>query len=310
MTAAPDEGYHFKGWYIGSNLQSDAAEYRFCVLTAVTLEAVFEKIDDAGNHNPGGGGASGGAPVTAPAIEHNDGGKVTVNDDGSVAIIPEAGYAVKEILINGEPANEEALQKLKSTDKVEVIFEKINAWANPFSDVKESDWFYNSVKYAHGSGLFSGTSVTTFSPNATMTRAMMVTVLHCMAGAPVAAKAAFADVPDGAWYGDAVNWAVANHIVSGIGNDLFAPDAAVTREQMAVMLYNYAKAMHIQLPATRATGSFADADQISAWAKEAVDAMYAAQILNGKGDGMFDPRGTATRAEVATMFMNFLAMIP
>ena len=110
--------------------------------------------------------------------------------------------------------------------------------------------------------------------------------------------AAFEDAP-------AVNWAYANGIVSGMGDNLFAPNAEITREQMAVMLYNYAKFIDAELPKNRA-GVFADEDKIGAWAKEAVNAMYAAEILSGKGGNNFDPQGNATRAEVAAMFMNFM----
>jgi len=183
-------------------------------------------------------------------------------------------------------------------------------WLNPFIDVKESDWFYDSVKFAHQNGLFSGTSTTTFSPSNTMTRGMMVTGLWRLGGSPTvgspaAGSAAFTDVPTGAWYADAVNWAAANGIVSGVGGNLFAPNDEITREQMAVMLNNYAKFVDAELPKER-EGVFADEDKISSWAKEAVNAMYAAKILNGKGANDFDPQGRATRAEVAEMFKRFI----
>ena len=179
------------------------------------------------------------------------------------------------------------------------------AWANPFSDVRETDWFYSAVEFAHQNGLFSGTSATAFAPNDTMTRGMLATVLWRLAGSPTAGHAAFTDVPGGAWYSEAVSWAHASGIVAGVGGNLFAPDDDITREQMAVMLYNYAKYVDAALPKNR-TGTCADEAQISDWAKEAVAAMYAAEILNGKGANTFDPQGRASRAEVATMFMRFV----
>lgn len=180
-----------------------------------------------------------------------------------------------------------------------------SVWVNPFSDVFQSDWFYAGVEYAVTNGLFSGTSATTFSPNTTMTRGMMVTVLWRMAGSPGTADAGFSDVSADAWYAAAVNWAAANGIVNGVGDNRFAPDDNITREQMAVILHNFAKTVDMELPQKR-EGDFADHADISPWAKEAVDAMYAAEVLNGKGGNNFDPKGNATRAEVATMFMNFL----
>ena len=181
-----------------------------------------------------------------------------------------------------------------------------SAWLNPFSDVRTDDWFYDAVKYAHQNGLVAGTSATTFSPQVTVTRGMMVTILWNHAGKPMTGSAVFTDVPDGLWYSDAVNWAAANGIVSGISSSLYAPVDEITREQMAVMLHNYAKFLNAELENNR-TGTFNDDAQISSWAKEAVSSMYAAEILNGKGNNNFDPQGKATRAEVVAMIRNFLS---
>ena len=178
-----------------------------------------------------------------------------------------------------------------------------------FTDVKKTDWFYHSVKYVYENGLFNGTSDTTFSPNATMTRGMMVTVLYRLAGVSTSGNAVFTDVPETAWYADAVNWAAEKGIVNGIGGGLFAPDTEITREQMAVILYNYSKAMNVKLPPTREASEFADAASIGEWATEAVNAMYQASVINGKENNVFDPQGKATRAEVATMLMNYLEAV-
>ena len=165
------------------------------------------------------------------------------------------------------------------------------------------------MKFAYENGLFNGVSEDSFAPEMTMSRAMMVQVLYNLAGKPSANSAGFSDVDSNSWYFDAVSWAAQNGIVSGIGDNLFAPDNDITREQMAVILFNYAKSTGIELSFVRDVVPFADAEEISSWAIEALDAMYAAGILSGKGDGIFDPKSTATRAEVATMFMNFLNAI-
>ena len=178
-------------------------------------------------------------------------------------------------------------------------------WTNPFTDVNDEDWFFQSVRFAHQNNLFAGTSSTTFSPNATMTRGMMVTVLHRMVGTPLAENSAFSDVADGQWYANAVNWAAENGIVAGMGDGRFAPNASITREQMAQILNNYARFMGLELPSIR-TGVFNDEEQISGWASQAVSTMFEAGIISGRGNGNFDPQGNATRAEVATLLRNFL----
>ena len=136
----------------------------------------------------------------------------------------------------------------------------------------------------------------------------MVQILYNLEGNPISGSSEFADVEDNMWYADVITWAVNSGIANGVGDNLFTPNAQITREQMVVMLYNYCQQKGIELPVVN-DGSFADADLISAWAEEAVGAMYGAGILNAKGEGMFDPQGTAPRAEVAMMFMNFLDAI-
>ena len=180
---------------------------------------------------------------------------------------------------------------------------------NVFADVHKADWFYDSVMYVYEADLFGGVTETQFSPNAPMTRAMMATVLHRSTGSSeyeLGIAYGFTDVPRGTWYTTAVDWAAIAGIVSGIGDNKFDPDGNVTREQMAVMLYNYAELLGRNLPVERASYAFADNDKISPWAAEAVDAMYRAELLNGYETGNFNPQGNASRAEVATVLMKFL----
>jgi len=178
-----------------------------------------------------------------------------------------------------------------------------------FADVSSTDWFYDAVKYVYEQGIMQGTGNAIFAPNTKLNRAMLVQMLHNLENQPTSSSTAFEDVHSGAWYSDAIAWAAENSIVNGIGNNLFAPMAEITREQMAAMLYNYCTAMDIEFLVVRSSGSFTDAGSISDWAAKAVDAMYKAGILNGKGNNAFDPKGTATRAEVAQMFMNFMEAI-
>lgn len=180
---------------------------------------------------------------------------------------------------------------------------------NPFNDVKSSDWFYDAVMYAYENGIINGTGSSTFESNVNLSRTMMVQILYNYEGKPSDGTPGFDDVSNSAWYADAVAWAADNKIVEGYGDGNFGPLDEITREQMAAILYRYCNSKGINLPATRSSGSFTDSSSISFWATEVVDAMYKAEILNGKGNGIFDPQGKATRAEVAQMMMNFLEAI-
>jgi hypothetical protein len=182
----------------------------------------------------------------------------------------------------------------------------IDAWTNIFSDVKSADWYYNAVAFANLNGLFAGVGDGRFAPNDTMTRAMFVTVLYRMAGSPdiTATENPFADVPEGSYYGNATLWAADIGIASGTGNGNFSPDIGVTREQMAVFLANYASRTGITIPEVRSL-MFEDSAQISAWAKNAVNVLAQAGVINGRGNSLFEPQETATRAEVAAILFNF-----
>ncbi|MCL2393005.1 MAG: S-layer homology domain-containing protein, partial [Oscillospiraceae bacterium] len=178
-----------------------------------------------------------------------------------------------------------------------------------FTDVAVTDWFYAAVRAVWENQLFQGTSSTMFTPHGSMTRAMFVQVLANLEGVNLTAYEAdsptFADTSQAAWYFSAVEWAAGQGLVQGVGNDNFAPNAPVTREQMAVMLNNYVVSRNIELPQA-VTNPFTDQDNISAWAMEGVSAIQAAGLIVGRSDGRFAPRDTATRAEVATIFARFL----
>ncbi len=179
-------------------------------------------------------------------------------------------------------------------------------WTNPFADVREGDWFFKAVGYVSQKGLMSGTSEKSFEPNANMTRAMVVTVLYRLEGKPAAYPAGtFADVEDGKWYTDAVKWATANGIVSGYGGGVFGTDDSVTREQLATILYNYAKHKGYGVTKSADLGAYSDAQDISAWANYAMKWAVAEGLMNGTTDATLEPSATATRAQVATILMRF-----
>lgn len=177
----------------------------------------------------------------------------------------------------------------------------------PFADVSGSDWFYNDVRYVYEKGIMDGTGIDRFSPNAPLTRAMIVTILYRMAGSPsVSGSSDFTDVAAGKWFAKAVAWAAANGIVNGYGSGLFGPNDPVTREQLAAILYRYA----VYGGMTAATleenlGSFADTAQLSAYAIQAMNWAVGQGLINGSGSNLV-PKAQATRAQVAAIIHRYL----
>lgn len=176
----------------------------------------------------------------------------------------------------------------------------------PFTDVSTSDWFYDDVAFVYENGLFSGTDSRSFSPNASMTRAMLVTVLYRLEGEPtVTGRSSFTDVRSGAYYEKSVIWAAANGIVTGTDSTSFSPDAKVTREQLAAILYRYAQYRKLDTDASAKLNSFTDADSVSAYASEALGWAVSEGLING-ASGKLMPKGDATRAQVAAILHRFV----
>ena len=175
----------------------------------------------------------------------------------------------------------------------------------PFTDVSTNAWYFGDVFYAYNNALFAGTSTSTFSPNVTMTRGMLVTVLWRMEGSPKAVSPDFADTR-GIWCSDAVGWAAANGIVNGFSKDTFAPNAAVTREQMAAILYRYAAFKGIDVSAAADLGNFSDFEAVSVYARSAMAWATAEGIINGTTDGRLMPGSGAQRAQVAAILHRYI----
>ncbi len=177
-----------------------------------------------------------------------------------------------------------------------------------FTDISADEWFKEYVDYSYTHKIFKGTSATTFAPQENITRAQFVQALANISNVDTSnwnVSTQFIDVPSGAWYAPAVKWASENRIVIGVGDGYFDPDANITREQMCLMLVNYARFSNITLNTVEEKISFADNSKISSWATAAVYACQQADIVNGKGENTFDPVGLGTRAEVATLFTRF-----
>ena len=206
--------------------------------------------------------------------------------------------------------DEEVLQ-----DAVKILEElKKQQEAALFTDVPLGSWYYDSVNYVAMMGLMNGTGDRKFSPDAFLTRAMLVTVLYRMAGSPEISSAnVFTDVPEGMWYTSAVIWGYENGIVKGTSATTFAPDNNITRQDMTVMLCRFADAMGIALPVSaQEQAQFPDDAQIASYAKDSVYRMRSAGIISGRsvnGSVVFAPLGTASRAEIAKVIASLHAMM-
>lgn len=177
-----------------------------------------------------------------------------------------------------------------------------------FVDIQKNAWYHEAVDFVVEAGLMNGMSSTTFDPEGEVTRAQLATMLYRLADAPEidGLNNPFTDVPNGAWYTDAVIWAAENGIVNGMTETTFAPDEAVTREQLVTMLYRFATKSGIDTTAEADLSAFTDAETVSDWASEAMQWAVATGLVSGMGDGTLNPTGTATRAQIATIFLRFL----
>lgn len=183
------------------------------------------------------------------------------------------------------------------------------AAALPFTDVAKTDWYYDGVKYAYTNSLFKGTGSTTFAPKNSMTRGEMVTVLYRMAGSPeTETELPFTDVAETMYYADAVAWAYANKVVTGTGGKTFSPDQTITRQDFATILYRYSQMKDFDVTVDEGVSleKFSDADNISAYAKEAMTWANAEGLITGMSKTTIVPAGTATRGQVAVILMRFV----
>ncbi|CDD30944.1 putative uncharacterized protein [Firmicutes bacterium CAG:94] len=176
----------------------------------------------------------------------------------------------------------------------------------PFVDVTEDKWYYDAVAYVYQQGIMVGMSETTFEPNTTVNRAQVVQMLYNLEGQPqVPGDSGFSDIRDGQWYAKAVAWASANDVVAGYEDGTFRPTRAVTREEFAQILYNYAKCKGYGLSASADLGKFPDSGQVSSWAETALGWANGNGLINGHDDGRLDPKGSTIRAQAASILMNF-----
>ena len=286
-----------------------------------------------------------GATVTIPAsftVEQRDNTPyygITVNDlaNGTVTCYAKSAAKGAEVTLTVKPDVGYALDKLTVTDAsgktvdvtkvdektytfvmpgskvtVEAVFAPSTSGL-PFTDVSAGDWFYGAVKFVYENGLMDGVAGNLFAPNATLNRAMAVTILYRLEGSPDLDGEnlgyPFADVDGNAWYGDAVYWARCNGIVDGVENNHFDPTGSLTREQMATVLYRYAQYKGADVSASGDLSGFADSANVSAWAVDAVKWAVGSGLVNGVEGNALAPQGTSTRAQTATVLARFCGSV-
>jgi len=244
--------------------------------------------------------------VTAP-LGGNDGGQTGGNNNVIGGDGTAGGGGATGGRVGTQPPTGETVQVPAETPPADVPAIPPTPAQFPFTDVALTAWYYRYVRTVWENALFQGTAQNIFSPQLSMTRAMFAQALANLEGADTEAftTSSFNDVSTNAWYFGAVEWAVQEGFIYGVGNGNFAPNAPITREQMAVMLYRYAEIRDIELRYTPAT-EFIDQASISAWAVDGVRSIQGAGIVIGRPDGGFHPQETATRSEVSAIFARFL----
>lgn len=253
-----------------------------------------------------------------------------------VQIIPDEGYQVKDVLVDGESVGavtEYTFKRVTESHKIKAYFEPIPGYVPTekeeiesgeisgdieeityhFEDVAENEWYYDAVQHVCTNKIFAGTSENTFEPDTVMTRAMIAKVLfnHSNENKLIenveSGENKFEDVPENEWYAEAVNWAVVTEITNGTSDTTYSPEEGLTREQLVTLLYRYAKAIELDVSVGENTNilSYDDAFNISEYAVEAFQWACGSGVITGKTKSTLAPQDFVTRAEVATMIMRF-----
>ena len=309
LPAAPSRaGYSFRGWYGNGHL------YAAGDVVTITEDTTFvaQWSDNTPYYTITVKDAENGT-VTCYAKSAAKGADVTLNVKADV------GYQLDKLTVTDASGNVIDVEKVNNTTytfvmpgskvTVEAIFAPTSVEPSdlPFTDVSTSDWFYGAVKFVYENGLMDGVGNNLFAPNATLNRAMAVTILYRLEGSPaVTTDAGFNDVAAGTWYTDAVNWAAANNIVNGVEGNNFDPTGSLTREQMATVLYRYAQYKGADVSASGDLSGFVDSANVSSWAADAVKWAVGSGLVNGVEGNALAPQGTSTRAQAATVLMRFV----
>ena len=289
---------------------------------------ITEKSTSGGASHPEAGSTSSSDryEITKPSKVENGSIKVSDSkaekgDTVTITVTPDEGYELDKLAVYDKDGDKLDLKDKgdgkftfempKGDVEIEVSFALIEdeTVKADFADVAADAWYADAVQYVYENGMMSGTSETTFSPDVTTTRGMIVTILYRLEGSPDLSNEnlgyPYADVDANAYYADAVYWARQNGIVSGMSAEQFAPNDAITREQMAAILYRYAQFKGYDVSAKADLSVYTDAAQVSAYATDAMAWANGAQLIAGTSQATLTPAGNATRAQVATILMRF-----
>lgn len=320
LPSASRTGYIFEGWRCGDKLYQ--AGEQVMVSDDMTFTAVWQP--------PYTGKYSYEISVAQP-----DNGSVAVDkyategETVTITATPNAGYMLdtlsvtaggKELEVTDNGDGTYSFTMPSSKVSITAAFAEDPDWVDPeqpeepgtttvadiFNDVVPGAWYTDAVQYAYDNGLMTGTSATTFEPNTTTTRGMIVSMLHRLEGSPAVGIADFSDVASGDWYADPVAWAASEGIVGGYGDGTFGPNDPITREQMASILYRYADYKGLDVSARASLDAYSDADSVSPWASDVMSWAVSEGIISGMTEDTLAPQDTATRAQVAAMFQRFL----
>ncbi|MDR2749730.1 MAG: S-layer homology domain-containing protein [Clostridiales bacterium] len=295
------------GWPAAAPIISSPAPRKGLVVggnTIVTPEGQDPVKNPDGSYTlPGGGTVTtpGNTVITVPP-------NATLSKDGQTLKLPNGRTGATVTYSDKSEAEIEPGLTINIEDQLKANGGLRFFWRNPFTDVKESDWFFIDARYAYTRGLMSGVAPDKFSPQGPLSRGMIIAMLYRHAGSPAVSGILnpFTDVPDSQYYADAAKWATAHNVASGIGGGKFAPEAPVTRQDLAVLLSRYADFSLMNLPVAHSYVPFKDEADIAPYALEASKRLFSAGIIEGRGNGIFDPKGLASRAEAAAMLHRFL----
>ena len=318
VPSAPDrDGYRFLGWSDGTNTYNPGD--KITVTAGMTLTAQWEEIIYTGKYSYEvftSVGDNGSLTVDRYATE---GDKVTIE------VTPDEAYLLDALVVTANGKEVELTDNgdgtytftMPSADvRISATFAEDPDWTEPeepatdvsdiFIDVAPNAWYKDAVQYAYAGGLMTGVSANEFAPDATTTRGMIVSMLARLEGVESANDAGFADVDD-EWYATAVNWAASVGVVNGYEDNTFRPNDAITREQLAAILMNYAAYKGEDVSARASLDAYSDAENVSTWATDTMSWAVAEGYITGMTADTLQPQGSATRAQVAAILERYLA---
>lgn len=316
--------YDLEGWRSSADNDLHKAGDKVEITSNVTFVADWDRRSSGGSS----GGSSSSNRYTVSVDSGIENGDISVSpsraergDTVTITIDPDEGYELDSLTVRDSRGNRIDVERQSDTRytfempsgrvTVDASFTEVAETPETpdqigsFTDVDTDDWFADAVQYMLDNGMMNGVTDTTFGPGTTTTRGMIVTILYRLEGEPDTTASSFTDAASGMYYADAVAWAQANSIVTGITETIFAPDQAITREQMAAILYRYAQYKGYDVTASNDLSSYTDASRISAYATAAMQWANAEGLITGNTSTTINPTGNATRAEVATILMRF-----